>query len=251
MKNKEELLIMKGVRVAMGATEILHGIDLTVRRGETVVLMGANGAGKSTLAGAVMGDSRMEVLDGEIWFESERIERMKTEQRARKGIMLTMQMPIEIPGVSTAAMLRTALEERKGERVKMDLIKQELVVTSRKLSLDRFMMERELNVGFSGGEKKKNEALQLLVLKPKLAILDELDSGLDVDAAETVSKAIRELQKEIGMSLVVISHNLRILKKLKVDKVIVMDGGKIVEEGGRELLKKMEEKGFSEFGEKK
>ena len=189
----EQLLQVKNLVVNVEDTEILHGIDLEINRGETHVLMGPNGAGKSTLGYALMGSPRYQLTNGQIWFKGQDITEESTDKRAKAGLFLSFQNPLEVPGITLGNFLRNALEQRTGQRIRPWEFRKELKKAMDVLQMDHSYADRDLNVGFSGGEKKKAEILQLLMLKPDLAILDETDSGLDVDAVRTVSKAIAAL----------------------------------------------------------
>ena len=187
---EKHLLTVKDLHVNVEDKEILHGVDLTINKGETHVLMGPNGTGKSTLGYALMGNPRYSVTEGEIWFQGKNITEEAVNERAKDGIFLSFQNPLEVPGVTLSAFIRSALEQKTGKRIRLWDFKKELARTMEILQMDPSYAERDLNVGFSGGEKKKAEILQLLMLKPSLAILDETDSGLDVDAVRTVSRGI-------------------------------------------------------------
>lgn len=203
----EQLLQVKNLVVNVEDTEILHGIDLEINRGETHVLMGPNGAGKSTLGYALMGSPRYQLTNGQIWFKGQDITEESTDKRAKAGLFLSFQNPLEVPGITLGNFLRNALEQRTGQRIRPWEFRKELKKAMDVLQMDHSYADRDLNVGFSGGEKKKAEILQLLMLKPDLAILDETDSGLDVDAVRTVSKGIEEFQKNQQGSLLVITHS--------------------------------------------
>ena len=230
------LLEVKKLSVAVGDREILHAASIGVKRGETVVLLGQNGAGKSTLGAAIMGAPGLKIMGGKIKFNGQDITELTSDKRAKLGVFMAMQNPVEIPGVSLKELLRTAGGELKDEYLKA-------------LKLSPFLATRDLNVGFSGGEKKKAEILQMMCLKPKLAILDETDSGLDVDAARVVSQVIADYQKQTGMALLIVTHNARILQKLKVDKAYVLAEGRVIKEGDGKLVKKVERDGFKAFVE--
>ena len=243
----EQLLQVKNLVVNVEDTEILHGIDLEINRGETHVLMGPNGAGKSTLGYALMGSPRYQLTNGQIWFKGQDITEESTDKRAKAGLFLSFQNPLEVPGITLGNFLRNALEQRTGQRIRPWEFRKELKKAMDVLQMDHSYADRDLNVGFSGGEKKKAEILQLLMLKPDLAILDETDSGLDVDAVRTVSKGIEEFQKNQQGSLLVITHSTRILESLQVDVPHVMEEGKIVRNGDASLVDTINEKGFEEF----
>jgi feS assembly ATPase sufC len=241
------MLNVKNITVLAGEGErskkIIDNLSLEVAQGETVVILGPNGAGKSTLGAAMMGDPKLKITEGEIRFFDEIITNMKVDERARLGMMMTMQNPVEVPGISTTNVIRAALNAR-GENLSLDKIREQISVVCKKLKTNIFFAEREINYKFSGGEKKKNEIIQALVLKPKLLILDEIDSGLDVDAADLISGTLKELQENEKTALLIITHNMRILKKLKVDKVYILKSGEIVKTGNRELLDLIEKNGY-------
>lgn len=243
----DKMLNVKNITVLAGEGErskkIIGNLSLEVAQGETVVILGPNGAGKSTLGAAMMGDPKLKITEGEIRFFDENITNMKVDERARLGMMMTMQNPVEVPGISTTNVIRAALNAR-GENLSLDKIREQISVVCKKLKTNIFFAEREINYKFSGGEKKKNEIIQALVLKPKLLILDEIDSGLDVDAADLISGALKELQENEKTALLIITHNMRILKKLKVDKVYILKSGEIVKTGTRELLDLIEKNGY-------
>lgn len=243
---EKHLLTVKDLHVNVEDKEILHGVDLTINKGETHVLMGPNGTGKSTLGYALMGNPRYSVTEGEIWFQGKNITEEAVNERAKDGIFLSFQNPLEVPGVTLSAFIRSALEQKTGKRTRLWDFKKELARTMEILQMDPFYAERDLNVGFSGGEKKKAEILQLLMLKPSLAILDETDSGLDVDAVRTVSRGIEEYQKNCDGGLLIITHSTRILEYLSVDDTHVMVEGKIVKTGDASLVDEINEKGFKE-----
>ena len=242
-----KMLNVKNITVLAGEGErskkIIDNLSLEVAQGETVVILGPNGAGKSTLGATIMGDPKLKITEGEIRFFDEIITNMKVDERARLGMMMTMQNPVEVPGISTTNVIRAALNAR-GENLSLDKIREQISVVCKKLKTNIFFAEREINYKFSGGEKKKNEIIQALVLKPKLLILDEIDSGLDVDAADLISGALKELQENEKTALLIITHNMRILKKLKVDKVYILKSGEIVKTGTRELLDLIEKNGY-------
>lgn len=243
---EKHLLTVKDLHVNVEDKEILHGVDLTINKGETHVLMGPNGTGKSTLGYALMENPRYSVTEGEIWFQGKNITEEAVNERAKDGIFLSFQNPLEVPGVTLSAFIRSALEQKTGKRIRLWDFKKELARTMEILQMDPSYAERDLNVGFSGGEKKKAEILQLLMLKPSLAILDETDSGLDVDAVRTVSRGIEEYQKNCDGGLLIITHSTRILEYLSVDDTHVMVEGKIVKTGDASLVDEINEKGFKE-----
>lgn len=245
----DNLLTLKGLSAGVGETgiEILHNIDLTVGKGETHVIMGPNGAGKSTLGYTVMGNPLYEITSGKIIFDGEDITGLTADKRAKKGIFLTFQSPVEVPGISIRQFLRNALQEIKGERIKFSEFNRKLKSVMEMISFSEEYADRDINVGFSGGERKKAEILQLLMLEPKLAILDETDSGLDVDAVKTVSAGISEYKKNKDGSLLIITHNAAILESLHVDKVHVVVKGRIVAEGDGSLVEEINRNGFERY----
>lgn len=246
MKNGS-LLEIKGLRVSAGDKEILHGVDLSIGRDETHVLMGPNGTGKSTLGYAITGNPAYTVTEGSIVFDGEDITSLPVNERAKKGIFLSFQNPLEVPGVTLSAFIRSALEQKSGSRIRLWDFKKKLKETMKLLNMDESYAERDLNVGFSGGEKKKAEILQMLMLEPKLAILDETDSGLDVDAVRTVSQGVSLYRERNHGSLLIITHSTRILEALTVDAAHVMENGVIVKNGGASLVDEINEKGFSDI----
>ena len=244
MKNNN-LLEVKNLYVSVGDKEILHGVNLSVDRDETHVLMGPNGTGKSTLGYAVTGNPAYTVTGGEIIFDGENITGMPVNERAKKGIFLSFQNPLEVPGVTLSSFIRSALEQKTGNRLRLWDFKKRLNETMKLLDMDASYADRDLNVGFSGGEKKKAEILQMLMLEPKLAILDETDSGLDVDAVRTVSNGVKIFREKVKGSLLIITHSTRILEALTVDAAHVMENGVIVRNGGAELVDEINENGFA------
>ena len=243
----KKLLEVKNLHVDVEDKQILHGVNLEIGKGETHVLMGPNGTGKSTLGYSLMGNPRYTVREGEIWFDGKNITDEAVNERAKAGIFLSFQNPLEVPGVTLSSFIRNALEQKTGKRIRLWDFKKELERTMEILQMDPSYAERDLNVGFSGGEKKKAEILQLLMLKPSLAILDETDSGLDVDAVRTVSAGIEEYQKNCKGSLLIITHSTKILESLTVDYTHVMVEGKIIETGDASLVDKINESGFAEY----
>ena len=239
-----ELLSVRDLHVQVGEKEILHGVNLSVGTDETHVLLGPNGTGKSTLGYAITGNPAYQVTRGSITFDGEDITSMPVNERAKKGVFLSFQNPLEVPGVTLSAFIRTSLEQKSGSRIRLWDFKKKLKETMALLSMDESYAERDLNVGFSGGEKKKAEILQMLMLEPKLAILDETDSGLDVDAVRTVSEGVRLFREKTHGSLLIITHSTRILEALRVDRTHVMENGVIVREGDAALVEEINEKGF-------
>ncbi len=243
---KNELLEINNLYVNAGEKEILKGINLKINKGEIHVIMGPNGSGKSTTANAIFNNPEYTKIDGNIVFENEDITNLSPDEIARKGVFMSFQLPEEIPGISVTNFLKTAKNKITGEPVKIFKFKEEVKQKMNELQIKPEYSERDLNVGFSGGEKKKNEILQMLVLNPKLAILDETDSGLDVDAINVVSKGI-EMFKNKDNAVLIITHNAKILKNLKVDFVHVLVNGKIVKTGGEEIIKDIEENGYKNY----
>jgi Fe-S cluster assembly ATP-binding protein len=248
------LLELKNLHVALeDGTEIVKGVDLSVNTNETHAIMGPNGSGKSTLAYALMGHPAYEITEGEILFERENLVELAADERAQRGLFLAFQYPHAVPGVTVTSFLRSAINSiRKAKAGDEDPIpvpefRKELLAQMDRLKVSRELASRYLNEGFSGGEKKRVEILQLAMLKPRVAILDETDSGLDIDAVRIVASGVQEL---VGpeMGAVVITHYQRILNFIEPDFVHVMVGGRIVEEGGRELAHKLEAEGYERYG---
>lgn len=248
---KEMLLMVRGLHAAPeNNEEIIRGLDLTVNRGETHVIMGPNGAGKSTLANVIMGHPDYEVGGGHIYFEGEDITELRTDERARKGLFLSFQAPEEVDGISVSDFLLAAKSALEEKPVKMMAFRKELDNTMKELNFTSAYAQRYLNVGFSGGEKKKNEILQLLMLYPKLAILDETDSGLDVDAVKTVTEGVRRYKNEDN-ALLIISHSAKLLENMDVDYVHILVDGVITHTGDKGLIDEVNAHGFSRFTPKK
>lgn len=242
----DNLLQIKDLYANAGNKQILKGLNLTINKGEIHVIMGPNGAGKSTLANCIFNNPEYIKTSGEIDFEGENINNLSTDKIAKKGIFMSFQSPVEIPGISCANFLKTAKNKVQDKPVKIFEFKNTLQKYVEELNMNPKLVDRNLNVGFSGGEKKKNEILQMLVLNPKLSILDETDSGLDVDAVRTVSKGI-EMYKTNENAVLIITHNMRILENLKVDFVHVLVDGKIVKTGNADLAKEIEENGYEKY----
>lgn len=240
------LLEIKDLHAGVENKEILKGVNLTINPGEIHVIMGPNGSGKTTTANAILNNPVYIKNKGNILFDGEDITNETTDEIARKGVFMSFQLPEEIPGVSVTNFLKYAKNKITGKLVKIFEFKKELQKYVEELNMNPKNIERSLNVGFSGGEKKKNEILQMLVLNPKLAILDETDSGLDVDAIKTVSKGI-EMFKNDQNGVLIITHNTKILHSLKVDYVHIFVDGKIVKTGKQELAKEIEENGYSKY----
>ena len=225
---------------------ILKGVDLTVKSGETHAIMGPNGSGKSTLSYAIAGHPKFEVTSGEVLLDGENVLEMSVDERARAGLFLAMQYPIEVPGVSMSNFLRTAATAVRGEAPKLRHWVKEVKTAMSDLDIDPAFAERSVNEGFSGGEKKRHEILQLGLLKPKIAILDETDSGLDVDALRVVSEGVNKV-RETGVGTLLITHYTRILRYIQPDFVHVFVDGRIAEEGGKELADRLEAEGYDRF----
>lgn len=242
-----ELLNIQNLSVRVTEKPILHNLNLSVGAGETHVLMGPNGAGKSTLGNAIMGNPHYEITDGKIFFDGKDITHDSTDKRAKAGIFLSFQNPIEVPGISLGNFTRGALEAVTGQRMRLLAYKKESERILKLLSMDPSYASRDLNVGFSGGEKKKAEIFQLLMLKPKLAILDETDSGLDVDAVRIVSEGVRIYQEEVKGTLIIITHSTRILESLNVDRTHVLAGGNIIASGDASMIVDINENGFEKY----
>jgi Fe-S cluster assembly ATP-binding protein len=236
------------VAEASGASrEILRGVDLTVSSGQTHAIMGPNGSGKSTLAYAIAGHPKYLVTQGSVTLDGEDVLAMSVDARARAGLFLAMQYPVEVPGVSVSNFLRTAATAVRGEAPKIRTFVKELQAAMDDLSIDRAFAERNLNEGFSGGEKKRHEILQMQLLNPKIAILDETDSGLDIDALKVVAAGINAFREQPGHGVLLITHYPRILHEVQPDFVHVFVSGRIVEEGGAELADVLEAEGYEKF----
>ncbi|GGM12965.1 Fe-S cluster assembly ATPase SufC [Dactylosporangium sucinum] len=226
---------------------ILAGVDLTVRAGETHAIMGPNGSGKSTLAYSIAGHPRYEVTGGTVTLDGQDVLAMTVDERARAGLFLAMQYPVEVPGVSVANFLRTAKTAIDGQAPKLRTWATELRGAMEKLQMDPAFAQRNVNEGFSGGEKKRHEIMQLELLKPKIAVLDETDSGLDIDALRIVSEGVNRVRSSGDTGLLLITHYTRILRYIKPDFVHVFAGGRIVEEGGPELAERLEDEGYQRY----
>jgi Fe-S cluster assembly ATP-binding protein len=238
------------VSVDTGSAElrpILTGVDLTVKQGETHAIMGPNGSGKSTLAYSIAGHPKYTITQGEVLLDGADVLAMTVDERARAGLFLAMQYPVEVPGVSVSNFLRTAATAIRGEAPKLRLWVKEVKEAMAALHMDPAFAERSVNEGFSGGEKKRHEILQLELLKPKIAILDETDSGLDVDALRVVSEGVNRVRETGTTGTLLITHYTRILRYIKPDHVHVFVGGRIVEEGGPELADRLEAEGYERY----
>jgi Fe-S cluster assembly ATP-binding protein len=242
-----QLLEIKGLTVNVSDKEILHGVDLNVNKGEVHVLMGPNGAGKSTLGYALMGNPNYSVTGGSITFNGKDILEENAAERAKDGLFLSFQNPIEVPGITLSNFIRSSVDQKTGKRSRLWDFRKKLEKEMKVLKMDPSYADRDLNVGFSGGEKKKAEILQMLMLKPDLAILDETDSGLDVDAVRTVSDGVEEFMKEREGALIIITHSTRILESLHVDYTHILVNGKIVASGDGSLVDEINENGFEKY----
>lgn len=223
--------------------ELLHDVSFAVPSGATTVLLGANGAGKSTLASSLVGDPRFSA-SGEAKFLGQDLLSITPDQRARLGIFMTFQNPVEIPGVSATEVIRSALEAQKGDFVSLDSVRAGITEAASQLDTNIWFAERDLNVGFSGGEKKLGEVLQLLSLEPKFVILDEIDSGLDVDASARISSVLRDYQARTGCTYLVITHNMRVLRDLRPARAVLLAKGRVAAVGGEELVSAVEKQGY-------
>jgi Fe-S cluster assembly ATP-binding protein len=236
-------LVIKNLHVSVEGKEILKGVNLKLYPHETVALLGPNGHGKSTLLSAIMGNPKYQITQGSITLDGEDVLKMSVDERARKGIFLGMQYPSEVPGVVNADFLKAAVNARRTTPVKLFEFYKAIEQASKKMHISMDMAQRFLNEGFSGGEKKRNEILQMLLLKPDLAMLDEIDSGLDVDALVYVADAIKEMQ-QTDASFLVISHYEKLYQMINPTRVVVMINGKIVVEGGKEIITRIETQGY-------
>lgn len=236
-------LVIRDLHVEVESKEILKGIDLTIEQNETVALLGPNGHGKSTLLAAIMGHPRYKITKGSIRLDDEDVLEMSVDQRSKAGLFLAMQYPSEVPGVINADFLKSALNARREKPVTLFQFYKLLDTASKDMKIPFEMANRSLNEGFSGGEKKRNEILQLKLLQPKIALLDEIDSGLDVDAMQTVGEAIRSEQHK-GMGFLVVSHYARLYDLITPTRAVVMINGKIAVEGGPEIIKRIDTTGY-------
>jgi Fe-S cluster assembly ATP-binding protein len=244
-------LEIRGLQVVVntdkGQKEILKGVDLTVNSGETHAIMGPNGSGKSTLAYAIAGHPKYEITGGTVLLDGADVLEMSVDERAKAGLFLAMQYPVEVPGVSVSNFLRTAATALRGEAPNVRKWVGEVKDAMAALKMDSAFAERSVNEGFSGGEKKRHEIMQLELLKPKIAILDETDSGLDVDALKVVSEGVNRAKASNNLGIMLITHYTRILRYIKPDFVHVFANGRIVEEGGPELAERLEEQGYEAY----
>ncbi|MGN0739418.1 MAG: Fe-S cluster assembly ATPase SufC [Treponema sp.] len=243
----DKLLDIQNIFVNIDSKQVLNGLNLQIARGETHVLMGPNGAGKSTLGNTIMGNPVYTLSSGKIFFDGQDISELSADKRAKLGMFLSFQNPLEVPGISVETFIRSAIQQSTGEHVKLFQFQKALKANMELLNMDSSYASRDLNVGFSGGERKKSEILQLLMLNPKFAILDETDSGLDVDAVRTVSKGIQEYQKKQDGALLIITHSTKILESLHVDYTHVIVKGKIVKTGDGSLVRQINDNGFEQF----
>ena len=245
------LLEIKNLHVRVEDREILHGLSLTANKGEVHAIMGPNGSGKSTLSYVMAGKPGYEATEGQILLDGEDILAMQSDERAAKGLFLAFQYPLEIPGVATMTFLRTALNAQRKARGEKEFSTPEFMKRVReaaaKLSIDQDMLRRPVNVGFSGGEKKRNEMVQMGIIDPRLAILDETDSGLDIDALRTVGDGINRIMRAPHKAVVLITHYQRLLEIVRPDFVHVLAGGRIVRSGGAELALELEREGYGEM----
>ncbi len=240
------LLEIRDLTVEVDGKEILKGVTLDVEKGKTLALMGPNGSGKSTLAYAIAGHPAYEVTGGKMLFEGTDLASMSPDERARAGVFLAMQYPVEIPGVAVTNFIRTSVNARRGTEVPIREFMTELKAEMKELEVDEAFLKRSINEGFSGGEKKRFEILQMSLLKPTLAVLDETDSGLDVDALKVVSEGVNRLASP-DLGTLIITHYTRILRYIRPDEVHVMFDGRIVHSGGPELADELEDKGYDSF----
>ncbi|MBO7405116.1 MAG: Fe-S cluster assembly ATPase SufC [Clostridia bacterium] len=243
----ENLLSIENLSASVYDKPILTGVDLTIGRGETHVLMGPNGAGKSTLGNVLMGNPVYTLDGGKITFDGDDITDESPDKRARRGMFLSFQNPLEVPGLSLEEFIRNALRQKTGRPVKIFAFRRQLAAAMELLDMYPAYAERDLNVGYSGGEKKKAEILQLLRLAPRVAILDETDSGLDVDAVRTVSRGIQEYQAREDGALLIITHSTKILESLHVDYTHILVRGKIVKTGDGSLVDEINREGFEKY----
>ncbi len=239
-----DTLEIKDLHVSVEDKEILKGLSLTIHKGEKVALLGPNGHGKSTLLNAIMGNPRYKVTKGEILLNGENVLEMKVDERSRKGLFLAFQNPVEIPGVISADFYKNALQEHTDKRISLYQFYKVLDNASKEVKIPFEMFNRALNDGFSGGEKKRNEILQMMLLNPKIAMLDEIDSGLDVDAINIVSECINKVYEEQKTGFLIISHYARLFELIKPTRSAVIINGKVVLEGGPEIYQKIDKEGY-------
>jgi Fe-S cluster assembly ATP-binding protein len=244
----KKLLRIDNLHAKTDNKEILKGLNLSVNKGEIHVIMGPNGAGKSTLVNVILGHPKYQLTDGNVEFEGEILNDLKTDERARKGIFLSFQSPEEVPGITVEGFLRSARSAAIGRPVMFHSFRKELKEKLELLDIDESYASRYLNVGFSGGEKKKNEIIQMLMMNPKLAILDETDSGLDVDAVKIVSNGVRQFKND-NNAVIIITHNSKILQSLQPDFVHILLDGQIVKTGDASLIDQVNKNGFAVYKE--
>ena len=237
------LLKIENLHASVEGKPILKGVDLTIRRGEVHAIMGPNGSGKSTLSNVLMGHPKYQVTDGRILFKGEDVTALKVDERARKGLFLAFQYPLAIPGVPVSKFLRTSLQAVRGKDVPIIEFRNAFKKNMEELGISEAFSGRYINEGFSGGEKKRHEILQLLLLQPELAVLDETDSGLDIDALKVVSAGIEKFRSP-EKGLLLITHYQRILNYVQPDAIHVLAGGRVVKSGGKELAQELEAKGY-------
>jgi Fe-S cluster assembly ATP-binding protein len=245
-----KLLEIKNLHVEIDGKKILNGLDLTIEKGQVAAIMGPNGSGKSTLAYVLAGKEDYNVTEGDVLLDGESILKMAPDERAAKGVFLAFQYPVEVPGVATMTFLRTALNAQRKTRGEGEVSTPEFMKlvrdTAKHLGISQDMLRRAVNVGFSGGEKKRQEILQMSILQPRIAVLDETDSGLDIDALKVVSEGVNALRSP-ERSMIVITHYQRLLDYIVPDVVHVMAKGKVVKTGGKELALELEAKGYAEY----
>jgi Fe-S cluster assembly ATP-binding protein len=240
-------LKIKDLCVEIENKKIINGLNLEIKTGEIHAIMGPNGTGKSTLSKVIMGDPNYKVLSGEIYFDDKKLNDLTVDERARLGIFLGMQMPLEIEGVTNADFMRTAIHIKEQNDFKLMKFIREMNSTCKKLKMDEEMIHRSINKGFSGGERKKNEILQMYLLKPSMIMLDEIDSGLDVDSLKIVGENVMDYYKENETGILLITHYQRLLDYIKPDFVHIMMDGKIIKSGDCSLVKEIEEKGYTKI----
>lgn len=240
-------LSIKNLTASIEDKVILKNFDLEIKSGEIHVIMGPNGTGKTTISKIIMGDCNYKILEGDIYYDDKSIKNMTTDERAKAGIFLGMQLPPEIEGVTNADFLRTALHTKEGQNFKLMQFIRELDDTVEKLHMDPSMIHRSINQGFSGGEKKKNEILQMYLLKPTTIILDEIDSGLDVDALKIVGENVMNYYQNNDCGILLITHYQRLLDYIKPDYVHIMMNGKIIKTGSADLVQELEKNGYDSF----
>ena len=244
------MLEIKNLSVSVQNKKIINNLNLKISKGKKVAIMGPNGSGKSTLSNIIAGKNGYDVSEGEIFFDSKNILELEPEARAAKGIYLAFQYPVEIPGIANSSFLRTAINSIRKQNGLEELNTRDFLneckLISKKLKLDNSFLSRDLNTGFSGGEKKKNEIFHMLMMKPKLCILDEIDSGLDIDALKTIAEGISHYSDE-NNSMLIITHYQRLLDYVKPDEVHIFYEGKIIKSGNYDLVKVLDKKGYKEF----